>query len=167
MPASAVPHYKAQLNRARLSSDDFEEARACLEALGSCAGDVTRRALISSAIVAYARPFTVNSGGANSESTPQLSVSLSKVLDPSELELHERLLALRNEVVAHTDFDRKPVQRLQGTATGFTMQGKLFDLLSEQIDYVTFERMCGALKSHCVTDMLNLNGKIVAEEGAP
>jgi hypothetical protein len=94
-------------------------------------------------------------------------VSLRGLFTKEEQQFHEKLLALRNEVVAHTDYDRKPVRRLQGTAAGFTMNGKLFDLLSEQLDLNLFREMCGALKGHCFTTMMELNKKIVEIENAP
>ncbi|MBI3057057.1 MAG: hypothetical protein HYY77_23855 [Betaproteobacteria bacterium] len=84
-----------------------------------------------------------------------------------EQQFHEQLISLRNEVVAHTDYDRKPVKRLKGTAAGLTMSGKPFDLLGEGIDFKLFGRMCNALKGHCFNKLLELNKKIVELENAP
>src|SRR4051812_28275480 len=105
--------YTAQLHRARLSSDDFEEASQYIARARKTRDDFLKRALLTAAIVAYARPFTPNSGGLSRQATSQLKVNLQRLYKPDERALHERLLALRNEVVAHTDYDRKPVRRLQ------------------------------------------------------
>jgi hypothetical protein len=165
-PVAQLQTYTAQLNRARLSSDDFEEASQYIANIDDVQDDVLKRALLTAAIVAYSRPFTNNSGGLGKHATSQLSVSLRRLFTVKELEFHDKLLALRNEVVAHIDYDRKPVRRLEGTAAGFTMSGKPFDLLSERIDVKLFREMCAALKQHCVDRMMELNRKIVAIENA-
>lgn len=109
-----VQQFRAQLHRARLSSDDFAEAADYLAVISTAADDVHRRALLTAAVVAYARPFTNNSSGVEVNATPQLSVRLSKLFSQQEQQLHDELLALRNEVVAHTEYKRKPVKRIQG-----------------------------------------------------
>jgi hypothetical protein len=150
-----------------LSHDDFEEALQYIAKLAGAQDDVLRRALLSAAIVAYARPFSNNSGGATGSATSQLAVRLNKVLTAEEQRLHETLISLRNEVVAHTDFDRKPVKRLKGTHAGFTMSGKLFDLLAQPIDLSLFQAMCNGLRAHCFHSMMELNKQIVEAENAP
>lgn len=156
--------YAAQLNRARLSSDDFAEALDYLSRVSGTQDDVVRRALLTAAIVAYARPFTNNAKSSTEDATSRLSVSPNKVFVPAELKLHERLMSLRNEVVAHTEYERKPVKRLEGTNAGFTMSGRLFDLLSEPIDTGLFSAMCETLKGHCFNTMMDLNRRIVELE---
>ncbi len=166
-PSSKLQTFDAQLNRARLSSDDFEEASQYISRANDVQDDVLRRGLLTAAIVSYSRPFTSNSGGAAKHATSQLRVPLRGLFTKEEQQFHKKLLALRNEVVAHTDYDRKPVKRLQGTAAGFAMNGKLFDLLSEQLDLNLFREMCGALKGRCFTKMMELNKEIVEIENAP
>jgi hypothetical protein len=56
---------------------------------------------------------------------------------------------------------------LKGSESGFTMSGKLFDLLSETIDLSLFATMCGALKNHCFDAMMDLNRKLVEADNAP
>lgn len=164
---SQLRTYTAKLNRARLSSDDFEEASQYISRADHARDDVLRRALLTAAIVSYCRPFTNNSGGATKHATSQVSVSLRRLFTSGEQQLHGKLLSLRNEVVAHTDYDRKPVRRLKGTTAGFSMSGKPFELLSEQIDLKLFREMCEALKGHCFSAMMELNKKIVELENAP
>ena len=112
-------------------------------------------------MVAYARPFTNNSSGVEVNATPQLSVRLSKLFSQQEQQLHDELLALRNEVVAHTEYKRKPVKRIQGSATGFSMTVKIFDIVSVPLDMYLWSGMCGALRGHCFQAMMELNSKIV------
>jgi len=162
--AQSIPVQKldAQLNRTRLSADDFKEASEYIKYISEVGdNDVLKRALLTAAVVCYARPFTNNQSVRTEESTSQLSVSPKKIFKTDELMLHEKLLALRNEAVAHTEYNRKPVKRLEGTPSGFVMSGKLFDLVSERIDLALFNEMCSALNSHCVRTMFELNDKIV------
>src|SRR5688572_5238373 len=100
--------FTAQLNRARLSYDDFEEASQYASKYDPAHDDVLRRSLMTAAIVAYARPFIAIRGRSNKHATTQLSVSLPRLFTLEEQQLHEHLISLRNEVVAHTDYDRKP-----------------------------------------------------------
>jgi hypothetical protein len=155
---------KAELIRARLSSDDVREAEEYLDKLTSFPDAVTKRSLLTSAIVAYARPFTNN--GSTQDATSTLGVNPKKLLTADEHELHQRLLSLRNEVVAHTEFDRKPVQRLSGSATGFTMTGRVFDLLNQPIDLALFRKMCEVLQGYCFSKMMELNAQIVELENS-
>ena len=158
-------HHLAQLYRARLSHDDFGEAIEYLAQFESTENHVTKRALLTAAIVSYCRPFTNNRQGSSNIATHTLSVKLSQLLTAQELLLHESLMSLRNEAVAHTKYARKPVKRLSGSATGVVMSGKLFDLLSERLDVSAFAAMCRALQGHCFNMILTLNKDIVSDEG--
>ena len=162
-----IERLNAQLNRTRLSHDDFEEAGAYLRELEPQQSDVLRRGLLSAAIVAYVRPFTSNDRGSNGKATPVLAVRPKKILSDTEVALHEKLVLLRNEVVAHSQYDRKPVARVSGTQSGFTMQGKIFDLLAEKIDVALFRVICDAMRYHCFNTMLELNRKMATIENAP
>jgi hypothetical protein len=157
----------AQLHRARLSSDDFAEASEYLLQFGEVQNDVLKRGLLTASVICYCRPFTASRGGFSPHATAQLRVSLRKLFTPQERKLHDTLMSLRNEVVAHTAYSRKPVRRLKGSASGFTMSGKLFDLLSERIDTMLFSAMCGVLRGHCFNSMMQLNAQIVDIENAP
>jgi hypothetical protein len=167
MRAPNTQRLMQQLLRARLSLDDFTEAREYLEKLEANEDEVTRRGLLTAAIVAYCRPFTNSDEGVGGDATSQLSVSISKLFTEVEQRLHAQVLSLRHEVVAHTAYDRKPVKRLEGALSGFTMSGKLFDLLSEKIDISLFQMMCGALCGHCFTKMMELNQSVVEAENEP
>jgi hypothetical protein len=162
--ASLLPRYLAQLNRTRLSSDDIEEALAYLSKVDPAQDEVVQRGLLTAAIVAYGRPFTNNSTKPDTEATSQLSVNLKRLFTPNQLAQHEALISLRNEVVAHTEYARKPVKRLEGNQASFTMTGKVFDLLEQNIDMVLFQNMCQTLKGYCFQRLLELNQKIVEGE---
>jgi hypothetical protein len=162
--SEAAKRLHAQLNRTRLSSDDFDECSRYLTTLQECSGEWLQRGLLTAAIVTYARPFTNNNPRRIPDVTGSLSVSINQVLSLEEKKLHDQLIALRNEVVAHTDYSRKPVRRLEGALNGFSMNPTVFDLLGEQIDLKVFSGICMTFKAHCFSTLLELNEKIVAEE---
>src|SRR2546428_7085430 len=101
---------EAQFNRASISNKDFAEAEDYLRAYSDDLADTLRRALLVSAIVAYARPFTSNDGGTDGFATGTLAGNPKQILSDDELMLHEKILELRNEAVAHSDYTRKPTR---------------------------------------------------------
>lgn len=161
-----LPFLRAKLHRARLSSDDFTEASGYIAKFEETQDDVLKRGLLTAAVICYCRPFAHSRGGASQHATSQLNVRLQKLFKPQELKLHMTLLSLRNEVVAHTEYSRKPVKRLKGSESGFTMSGKLFDLLAEPIDMSLFRAMCSALQGHCFNFMMQMNKEMVKLENS-
>jgi hypothetical protein len=164
MPTRRIDHYLRQLLRARLSSDDFKEAGQYLTVIETAEDDVVRRGLLTAAIVAYYRPFTNSDEGSAGNATSRLSVNIEKLLNQDEQDMHAVLKALRNEVIAHTAYDRKPVERKEGLLSGVTMCGPEFDLLAEKLDLPLFQKMCRVLGGHCFSKILELNSKIVKDE---
>jgi hypothetical protein len=137
IPGSRRPtinQLNAQLNRTVLSHDDIGEARQCLETLqmlDPASDAVIRRALLTTAVVAYCRPFSSNESHVKATSQP--SVKLHQVFSAAQRELHEKLMDLRN-AVAHSDYERRPVSRVDGSITGFSYWGANFDLLQQGLD---------------------------------
>jgi hypothetical protein len=68
-----------QLYRARISFNDFEEAISFLAALKSTRKDITRKALLTAAVISYARPFLDNERRQDSAAAPRLQVKLSSL----------------------------------------------------------------------------------------
>lgn len=164
---AAIPQLNAQLSRARIAKWDFEEASSYLQALRGRRLHVLRRALITSAVVAYCRPFTQNEmSGVPAKATPALAVRLKRLYDRQELELHEKLLALRHEALAHSAYARKSVGRVKGSMRGFVLAGRPFDVLSENLNYKLLAGMCKRLETHCENKMSELNRQIVRVESA-
>lgn len=64
--------------------------------------DLILRALYSSLVVAYARPFN-SSGSSRYGRIPPLEKELHATLSAEELEVHRYLLHCRNRLIAHTD----------------------------------------------------------------
>jgi hypothetical protein len=156
-----------QFNRAHISERDFVEAADYLNADDPSQTATVRRALLLAAIVAYARPFTKNKDASDDRATPFLQARLSKIFAQAELSLHKRLISLRNEALAHSQFERKAVGRISGSDGGFAAQSRSFDILSEQIDRALFLSLCRKMKRHCVNRLFALNHEVSSLESEP
>ena len=165
--SAQVSNMSAQISRTRISLDDFAEAAEYLQAMRGGQSTVVKRALLIAAIIAYARPFSNNEDSRGNRATPILKARPSKLLTAREQDLHGKLLILRNEALAHSQYDRKAIKRLSCSSGGFIMQGRPFDILSESIDYTTFESICSRMKRHCVDQLFDLNRKLSAHEAKP
>jgi hypothetical protein len=158
---------EAQFTRAHISKRDFEEAESYLRSYQSNLSEPVRKALLVAAVVAYARPFTANDPGHNNASTPMLSVKLQKLLTSIEWELHDRLITLRHEAIAHSAFARRPAQRIKDVESGFMVRSKSFDILSEELNLNLFLKLCTKLHSHCLDLLYNLNRTLNSGELKP
>jgi hypothetical protein len=144
-----APKLEAQLNRASISRKDFAEAENYLRAYRDEFPETLRRALLVAAIVAYARPFTSNDSGIQALATVRLTGNPKRILSSEEFRLHEQILGMRNEAVAHPDYDRKPRWFIKRLGTGFRAKSKPFDVLSETLPIDIFLAMCTKMWSHC------------------
>ena len=134
-----VSHLRAQFNRAHISAKDFQDAHGYLKHLSQADSDLIRSALLTSAVVAFARPFTQNErGAAKSNATPSVSSAILRGLLPQELELHARVLYLRHQAVAHSSFSTRPLTQLTVWEHGFGVESVPFDILNEQLDVDLF-----------------------------
>ena len=156
----------AQLNRTLLSAGDFREACDCLryvQKLDLSATDVVvHRALLTAAVIAYCRPFSGNT--ANEMATGQAAVKLNALFSDEQRLLHGKLNALRNEAVAHSDYNRRPVGRTHGNLTGFSIWGANFDLLREGLDVDVWEQMCERLAGECFQRAMAINRQLTVLE---
>lgn len=102
-------HPKAQKRRIRLvySKKDIQLALSAADFLLDCdPNDRINKVELrrykcfeTTAIVAYSRPFSASHGG-----VPKLSMKMIGIrLDDQEQALHDKIISLRNKVVAHSD----------------------------------------------------------------
>ncbi len=122
----AVDHKKRQFERLSASLYDFSQANFCacyLLKKGWHAKEWERRgtiyqqqtAFVTNLVIAYARPFTASNGW------PGFPSKLAN-FDARQRKMHNRLLAMRHKIFAHSDsqhFTFKPVAgRFRGTIEG-------------------------------------------------
>jgi hypothetical protein len=155
-------HLDAQFNRANISHKDFEEAERYLVAYDETRSVVIQQALITAAVIAYARPFKQsNSGGA---STPFLPAAATRALAVEEQELHQVILNLRDQAIAHSDFTKKATRRVQSFATGFVTLSRPFDITSELRNVPLFLQLVRSLLTYCRGCMFDLNRRITGQQ---
>jgi hypothetical protein len=162
-----VVDIRAQFHRAHISRGDFEEAEEYLRAYRLRSRPATRRAILFAAIVSYSRPFIYSRGGTPRQATSRLSGEQLKLLTASERALHATILSLRHQVLAHSDFDRKPTRLVESVGTGFLVKSKPFDLLSQEINVSAFVAMCVKMKNYCSDTMFALNRTLQSLESQP
>jgi hypothetical protein len=109
-----------------------------------------------SAIICYARPFGPNEqGGDDAPSDAKLDISLAEFEDAQDLELHKKIINLRNKAVAHAEFNRNPLQLVAnrggfGDAAVAAMVYSIWDVRNEQLDLFRFQRIAKEMQSRCM-----------------
>lgn len=151
---------QAQFARYQLSLNDFEEALSYLYAKPAADAAVIRRALLTSAIVAYARPFTQNETQKSSPSTSTVALKVSRLLTAEQLLLHKALIEMRHKAVAHSTSKVRPVFHWPQDQASYIAGNLVFDPLSQSIDRPHFASLCETLHNACRSAMLELNAKI-------
>ena len=152
-------HLEATFNRLKLSERDFSEAHEYLERYPQASEIVMQRALIVSAIVAYSRPFKKNYGS-KADADTSLVLPPSFFEEQSDQALHDKVIQLRDEGIAHSDYDRKPTRRVEAQGRGFMTRSKPFDPLAELDDIERFKRIAWRLKFHCVDKMFIIDRQL-------
>ena len=153
--------------RTALSRRDFHEAGEFLKALAAEQNRTIRYALLTAAIVAYARPFSRNERDANAQAERSIRIDPNSILDFQQVALHTEVLRLRNKLVAHSEFAENPVQLLDSTPNGMTLKGPyveangqfsdLRDILL-QLDVTVFQRIAELFAVHSLDEMYKLKG---------
>ena len=160
-----------QFDRLSIWTRDFEEARDYLERYDPKADMVIQRALISAAIIAYARPFSVNKRGTEKRVAETVRLKLGDVLNTEQKVFHEKIISVRNEAVAHSDFERKQTRRVPATARtptgvrGFLTWSRPFDVLSEITDIEMFVEMVKLLWHECHDRRMQINQHLESGDG--
>lgn len=161
MPDQAlVAKLRAQLARYHLSSNDFEEALSYLYAHPADDAVVIRRALLTAAIVAYARPFSQNEPGTSAAATSTVALKPRKLLSADQSALHQRLLEMRNQAIAHSQSDARPVYHVALQPPALLVGHQAFDPLSMSIDRPLFASLCETLHSECGKAVSQLSAQI-------
>jgi hypothetical protein len=143
--------------RIQISSRDFEDAaRFVRTAKRHAIGSDEHEAALQSAITCYARPFSGNELPNSSLADSYLTgVDPQGVLAPQDLGLHGRIVTLRKKVVAHSEAEYNPVERVHtGVAHrpgsyGYVTSSRPWNVVSEQLDLDAFERIADKMKVAC------------------
>jgi hypothetical protein len=151
---------ESQFNRVNISSKDFEEAHMYLVELRADLPMVLQRALLTAAVVAYARPFKNSRGSREGSASARLPIDVGTLLGVEEIALHERIIDLRDRGVAHSDFSMKPTRRVARQDAAIMAWSKPFDVLSELIDVQAFRDLVWSMHCHCVNAIFVLGKQL-------
>jgi hypothetical protein len=156
-----MEHAKAKtVRRTQISDGDFRCAMEFIDAARRRPIDtIEYEALMHAAIIAYARPFSLNEKSDDALSDPRLNIALV-AFDGADRTLHHRIIALRNKVVAHAESAQNPVEILAmksdaTIADGFSTHSQRWDVVNEQIDLDAFHRIADAMCRRCTDQMLD------------
>jgi hypothetical protein len=145
--------------RLRLAARDFENGAKFVEGAGRHdIASLEHEALLECAVIRYARPFSGN----ERDPTPIADSKLTAdIVDPAQVlgtdrELHERIVRLRNTLVAHSEAAQNPVALLAPTdglesdlhAAGFV--SRRWHIVNEQLDLAAFARIAKTMMVKCM-----------------
>jgi hypothetical protein len=167
-----VPPYKAtaidpaattrRFNRTHISRRDFAKAIAFIDRAATHVINTPEyEAQLLSAIIYYARPFSGNERGSSPPSDSRLVVDIEYLLG-EDLELHKRMIEVRNKAIAHAEFAYYPVQLLPRDSDPeigrcFASSSQSWHVLNEHIDLAAFRRMAEALHQKCLNNLFDFH----------
>jgi hypothetical protein len=153
---------KRRFNRTHISRRDFAKAIAFIDAAANHVINTPEyEALLLSAIICYARPFSGNERGNPAPSDTKLIVDVEGLFG-EDFKLHKRMIEVRNKAVAHAEFAYYPVQLLATDSDpdigrGFASSSQSWHVLNEHIDLIAFRRVAEALHQKCLNNMFDIH----------
>jgi hypothetical protein len=118
-----------QIARLGLSINDMKRCQEYTSAWDESLSEVLRSALITSAIIAYTRPFSGNEEHDKATPRPQFSEGDLALV---ERQLHKHLCEVRNQAIAHSDFGMNTSRALDFPGdSGVLMATKMYEPLLE------------------------------------
>jgi len=151
-----------QFNRVKISTNYFKEAISFLNEYDESLSETIRKALLISAVITYASPFGKNK--ASEEATSMFVGKPKKILGANGYKLHEKIIKLRNEAVAHSEYKRNPTKSLEFRSTGYFTRSRFFDILSEELDVVAFKENIEKMKQYCEHKLFVLSEIITSKK---
>ena len=151
-----------QFNRVKISTNYFKEALSYLNEYDESLSETIRRALLISAVVTYASPFGKNK--ASAEATSKVVGDPQKLLGANGYKLHKKIIELRNEAVAHSEYKRNPTKALEYRSTGYFTRSRFFDILSEELDVAAFKENIERMKQYCEDKLFVLSAIITSKK---
>jgi hypothetical protein len=162
-----------RFRRSHISADDFDRALTFIkEARKQHFRSTIYEALLISAIIYYARPFSSNEQRKNPN--PLSEATIDKELmgfeDPKEQKLHDEIIDLRNKAVAHAEYGqgKYTINHVSVEPTGQTsILSSVWRPSNEWFDLFTFERIATEMRARChmaVSEDLLISYPVAAKE---
>jgi hypothetical protein len=123
-------------NRYSISYFDFTKAiQFATETSNFSPSSIAFESLLTSAIITYCRPFSLNERGLEPEAAAKLLIDDFQPLTTVQLDIHKRLVELRNKAIAHSEYQFNPTKFNPKTAIISSMP---FSVLNEVLDIGEF-----------------------------
>jgi hypothetical protein len=154
----------AALHRVLISKDEFKRAMEFIEAAQQHPENtIEYEALLHSAIIFYARPFTNNEGprsGAPKEAQQLTGIDVQSVLG-DDFTFHERIVKLRMKVLAHSEAAFNPATHVPLTignpdSRGVAFSRKAWHVVNESLDLEVFSRVAQKMNRACTAHIFNI-----------
>jgi hypothetical protein len=99
-----------ELYRLNIAKWDLDKTVCLLEAaIKNDPTTIEYEALVTSAIIHYARPFSPNEKKKNAKAVSRVPARVTDQFSKKELALHDRILNRRNKAIAHAEWNEYPV----------------------------------------------------------
>lgn len=148
-----------RFRRSFISRQDFERALDFIAAARRHdVASIEHEALLLSAVIHYARPFSGNEQakkGRVFDSDPKIDSEIAEIDDEAGKLLHKQLVEARHQAIAHSSFARYPVQLSSGSSPGPGYRlspvalSVAWHVTQEQIDLDAFEHLARRLRAAC------------------
>jgi hypothetical protein len=153
----------ATLHRVLISKDEFLRAIQFIKATQRhVENTIEYEALLHSAIIFYARPFTNNEGprsGVPKEAQQLTGIDVESVLG-DDFAFHERIVRLRMKVVAHSEAAFNPAEHIPLTignpdTRGVAFARKAWHVVNENLDLGSFLQIAEKMNNACTLHVFN------------
>ena len=155
-----------KINRSLRSEVDFIEAESYAQRITQARDGETKRALLISTIVCYARPFSKNEWSPNAKAENQLPLDQYDGLTDRETALHDLIVRFRNKAVAHSEHEMNPATWHSGSDQGFSYRAKEYELEEQLPDATELEALCRKRKKQSMDLSFKLNLQLVEMQNA-
>jgi hypothetical protein len=155
--------------RLKLAARDFQDAQKFISHAGGHAlHTLEHEALLEVAILRYARPFSGNERGLNPGADSRLTADIAdplKLLRGVALDLHLRIVNLRNPVIAHAESARNPaalsnpIPGDEATHAGAGVSPR-WHVVNECIDLTLFAQIARELEQRCLHLLFELTRRL-------
>lgn len=157
----AIEPLEQEFRRCVISRADFEEACAYLDSHMEGEHDnLVLRALLSSAVIAYARPFSGNRSGGSAPASKKLPIDVEAILGPEELVLHGKVLSCRSKGIAHSDSEVNPSRRVPRRDSAVMSWSIPFDVMAQGIEAPKFRALAWRLAGECFQRMESIDKQL-------
>jgi hypothetical protein len=145
-------------NRLAIAAQDFDDAlkqlnaRRELQAAQCSFTPNTLHALVEAAlfaaIVAYVRPFKTSRSGSNADAKLEPG-DLDALTNQSAMVLHEMIIAIRDQLVAHSDWARRNTNLVK-SSPGMTIRRMSVPTIQHELDVIAFHELLLKLRAEVI-----------------